>query len=139
MKKLLARIAVAATLTAAGWTSVSAHHSFAAEFDINKQATLSGTITKVEWINPHVYLYVDSKDAGGKVTTWALSTFSPAALRRNGITRNNFGQGQTVKATVYLAKDGSNFAFMRRLVFADGHSVELWLGDEAAKELGTVK
>lgn len=139
MKIAFTRVVFTLVFAAVGWASLSAHHSFAAEFDINKQLTLSGTITKVEWVNPHVYLYVDAKDASGKVTSWALSTFSPGALRRNGITSANFGRGQTVTVTAYHAKDGSNFAFLRRLKFADGHTVELWLGDEAAKELGTAK
>ena len=109
-----------------------AHHSFAAEFDINKPITLLGTVTKVEWVNPHVYVYLDVKDAGGKVATWSLSSFSPAAARRAGVTRANFGQGQTVTVMGYKAKDASNFAFMRKITFADGHSVELWLGDDEA-------
>jgi uncharacterized protein DUF6152 len=114
--------------------SLSAHHSFAAEFDINKPVTLQGTVTKVEWVNPHVYVFIDVKDAGGKVTPWSLSSLGPAAARRAGVTRANFGQGQTVTINGYHAKDGSNFAFMRKMTFADGHSVELWLGDDAAKQ-----
>jgi len=111
-----------------------AHHSFAAEYDINKPVTLRGTVTKVDWINPHVYLYLDVKDtATGKVTPWALTTYSPAALRRIGATRANFGQGQAVTVVAYHAKDGSNLAFLRRMTFADGHTVELWIGDENAK------
>jgi hypothetical protein len=123
--------ALAALLAGA---SLSAHHSFAAEFDINKPVTLQGTVTKVEWVNPHVFVYVDVKDASGKVTPWSLSSFGPAAARRAGVTRANFGQGQTVTILGYHAKDGSNFAFMRKMTFADGHSVELWLGDDAAKQ-----
>jgi len=114
--------------------SLSAHHSFAAEFDINKPITLSGTVTKVEWVNPHVYVYLDVKDASGKVTSWSLSSLGPAAARRAGVTRANFGQGQTVTINGYHAKDNSNFAFMRKMTFADGHSVELWLGDDEAKK-----
>ena len=114
--------------------SLSAHHSFAAEFDINKPVTLQGTVTKVEWVNPHVYVYIDVKDASGKVTPWSLSSLGPAAARRAGVTRANFGQGQAVTILGYHAKDGSNFAFMRKMTFADGHSVELWLGDDAAKQ-----
>ena len=88
MKRTL--FAALATL-ALGGAAVSAHHSFAAEFDINKPVTLQGTVTKVEWVNPHVYVYLD-------------------------------------------VKDGSNFGFMRRMTFADGHTVELWLGDDEAKK-----
>lgn len=111
-----------------------AHHSFAAEFDINKPVTLRGTVTKVDWINPHVYLHLDVKDAAtGKVSSWALSTYSPGALRRIGATRANFGQGQDVTVVGYHARDGSNLAFLRRMTFADGHTVELWIGDENAK------
>src|SRR5438874_9093355 len=88
--------------------SMSAHHSFAAEFDINKPVTLQGTVTKVEWVNPHVYVYLDVKDASGKVTPWSLSSLSPGAARRSGVTRANFGQGQNVTVLAYHAKDGSN-------------------------------
>jgi uncharacterized protein DUF6152 len=123
---------IAAALVAG--VSLSAHHSFAAEFDINKPITISGTVTKVEWVNPHVYVYLDVKDASGKVTSWSLSSFSPAAARRAGVTRANFGQGQTVTIFGYHAKDASNFAFMRKMTFADGHTVELWLGDDEAKK-----
>jgi len=117
-----------------GGVSMSAHHSFAAEFDINKPVTLAGTVTKIEWVNPHVYVYLDVKDASGKVTPWSLSSLGPAAARRAGVTRSSFGQGQTVTVLAYHAKDGSNFGFMRRMTFADGHSIELWLGDDAAKQ-----
>jgi Family of unknown function (DUF6152) len=117
-----------------GGVSMSAHHSFAAEFDINKPVTLAGTVTKIEWVNPHVYVYIDVKDASGKVTPWSLSSLGPAAARRAGVTRSSFGQGQTVTVLAYHAKDGSNFGFMRRMTFPDGHSIELWLGDDAAKQ-----
>src|SRR5690242_4523908 len=75
---------------------LAAHHSFAAEFDINKQVTLKGVITKVEWVNPHVYLFIDVKDQAGKVTTWSLESLSTAAIRRGGVTRNMLGLGQNV-------------------------------------------
>jgi hypothetical protein len=125
-------LGVVAALAIAGAT-LSAHHSFAAEFDINKPVTLQGTVTKVEWVNPHVYVFIDVKDASGKVTPWSLSSLGPAAARRAGVTRANFGQGQAVTILGYHAKDGSNFAFMRKMTFSDGHSVELWLGDDEAR------
>jgi len=131
MKKIV--LAAVAAMLAAG-ASLSAHHSFAAEFDINKPITLTGTVTKIEWVNPHVYVYLDVKDASGKVTSWSLSSLGPAAARRAGVTRANFGQGQTVTIMGYHAKDASNFAFMRKMTFADGHSVELWLGDDEARK-----
>ena len=131
MKRILLGAVAAFALAGA---SLSAHHSFAAEFDINKPVTLQGTVTKVEWVNPHVYVYLDVKDASGKVTPWSLSSLSPGAARRSGVTRANFGQGQNVTVLAYHAKDGSNFGFMRRMTFADGHSVELWLGDDEARK-----
>jgi hypothetical protein len=125
-------LAIAAMLL--GAVSAFAHHSFAAEFDIDKPLTLKGVVTRVEWVNPHVYLYLDAKDDSGKITQWALSSLGPAAVRRGGVTRAMLGQGQAVTIQAYHAKDGSNFAFMRKMTFADGHSVELWLGDAAAKQ-----
>ena len=129
-KTLIPAVALLVTVLSA---PARAHHSFAAEFDINKPVTFRGTETKVDWINPHVYLHLDVKDASGQVASWALTTYSPAALRRIGATRANFGQGQAVTVLAYHARDGSNLAFLRRMTFADGHTVELWIGDENAK------
>ncbi len=131
MKQIVFAAVVSVVLASA---PLLAHHSFAAEFDINKPVTLTGTVTKVEWVNPHVYVYLDVKDATGRVTPWSLSSLSPAAARRAGVTRANFGQGQQVTVLAYHSKDGSNFGFMRRMTFADGHTVELWLGDDEAKK-----
>ena len=122
-----------ATVLGAG-VSVRAHHSFAAEFDIDKPLTLKGVITKVEWVNPHVYLAMDVKDQAGKTTTWSLSTLGPAGVRRAGITKATLlGKGEAVTVLAYHAKDASNLAFMRRLTFPDGHTVEIWLGDDKAQ------
>ena len=95
---------------ALGGASLSAHHSFAAEFDINKPVTLQGTVTKVEWVNPHVYVYLDVKDASGKVTPWSLSSLSPGAARRAGVTRANFGR-------ISSSQDSRQLQFALKLVF----------------------
>ena len=83
-----------------------AHHSFAAEYDSTKTVTVKGTIQELKWVNPHAYVYVDVKDASGKVTTWAFESLSPNALSRQGWNRNSLKQGDEVTVEGYLAKDG---------------------------------
>lgn len=103
---------------------VLAHHSFYAEFDSNKRATVSGVVTKVEWVNPHVYFHVDAKDPKtGKVTTWLFQMHSPGAMRRDGLTKAMMPVGQPIKVETYLAKDGSSFGWANKLVFADGRTI----------------
>jgi hypothetical protein len=99
---------------------LSAHHSFAAEFDGTKPVTMTGVVTKVEWMNPHTYFYVDVKDAEtGKVTNWACEMGSPNGLTRQGWTRNTLHVGMVVSMNGTLAKDGSNRANARD-VLVDG-------------------
>jgi hypothetical protein len=106
-----ARSAIAAAfcllLTA---SSAFAHHSFAAEYDSNKQVTVKGTVQKVSWVNPHAYVFVDVKDESGKVTTWAFESLSPNALARQGWTRNSLKIGEAVTVEGYMAKDGKPLA-----------------------------
>src|ERR1700684_54851 len=83
-----------------------AHHSFAAEYDSTKPVTLTGTVTKVEWQNPHARFYVDVKDAAGTVTNWEFELGSPNGLMRKGWTRNSLKPGDTITVDGYLAKDG---------------------------------
>jgi hypothetical protein len=106
-----------------------AHHSLAAEFDESRSVTLKGVISKVEWINPHVYLQVDVPDTAGKITTWAVETFPPATLRRGGLTKEKLGLGQNVTLLAYQARKGSELAFLRKITFQDGQEIIIWLGD----------
>src|SRR2546423_7697643 len=86
----------------------SAHHSFAAEYDRAKPITLTGTVTKVEWMNPHVYFYMDVHDQDGKVTNWALELGNPAGLYRRGWKKEALKIGGTATIAGSMAKDGSN-------------------------------
>lgn len=104
-------------------TPVSSHHSFTAIYDGTRVTELKGIVTKVDWINPHIYFYVDVKDAQGKATTWALEGGPTRRMRDAGITKNFVDEavGQTVTVFGYPAKDGHTVLFLKKLVFADGH------------------
>ena len=100
-----------------------AHHSFAAEYDAAKPVTLKGTVTKVEWMNPHARFYIDVKDDAGAVTNWEFELGSPNGLMRAGWTRNSLKQGDQVSVSGSLAKDGSHLANARSVTLADGRKV----------------
>ena len=108
---------------------ILAHHSFAAEYDSNKTVTVKGTINKLAWVNPHAYVYIDVKDANGKITTWAFESLSPNALSRQGWNRNSLKPGEEVTVEGYMAKDGkpladgSIHANSRGITRADGRKV----------------
>jgi DNA/RNA endonuclease YhcR with UshA esterase domain len=87
-----------------------AHHSFSAEFDANMPITLTGTVTKVEWQNPHTWFYIDVKDEAGNVTNWGMELASPNLLMRQGWTRNTIKNGDVVTVESFRAKNGSNIA-----------------------------
>jgi hypothetical protein len=102
---------------------VSAHHSVQAQFDIHKTFTVSGTVAKVEWINPHSYLTVNVTGSDGKVQKWAFELGGPGALRRAGMSREDRGglkPGDEVTASGLAAKDGSTTGFLQELKLADG-------------------
>jgi hypothetical protein len=95
-----------------------AHHSFAAEYDANKPIRLTGTVSKIEWTNPHCYFYIDVKNAEGKVDTWALELGNPNALLRNGWTPNSVKIGDEVTVEGTRAKDGTNLGNARTMILA---------------------
>ncbi len=107
--------------------SVAAHHSFAGEFDSTKKAELVGTISQVEWINPHTYIHIDVKDEQGAVAAWRLESLPTAMMRKAGLTKELImGDGSPVTADVILARDGTqHLAWVTKLAYADGHYYQL--------------
>lgn len=100
-----------------------AHHSFAAEYDEKKPIKIEGTVTKLEWTNPHARFYVDVKDAGGNVTNWNFELGSPNVLVRQGWRRTALKEGDQVTVEGYMAKDGTHLANARRVTLPDGRKV----------------
>jgi len=100
-----------------------AHHSETAEFNPDKPVKVTGTISRVEWLNPHVWFYVDVKDDKGNVTTWGFSNAPPGSLMRRGITKDVLKIGSVVNVEGARARDGSNNASSRSVTFADGRNV----------------
>ena len=97
-----------------------AHHSFAAEFDSTKPVTVKGAVTKVEWTNPHIWIYVANKDEGGAVSKWQCEMGSPNSLMRQGWRSDSLRQGDQVTIEGTRAKDGSNTCNARTVRLADG-------------------
>jgi len=103
-----------------------AHHAFTSEFDGNQPIKLQGTVTKMEWINPHAWIHVDAKDESGKVVSWMIECGSPNTLLRRGMTKASVVAGMEVIVEGYRSKDGSNKANGRDVTFTDGR--KLFLG-----------
>ena len=114
-------------------TVLVAHHSEAAQFDTTKPIKVSGVVKKVEWMNPHIWFYVDVKDESGNATTWGFSGLPPGMAVRRGFTKDTLKIGETVVVQGFRAKDGSNNASGNILTFADGRQVF-----PGALEVGTV-
>ena len=107
---------------------VSAHHSIQAQFDINKTITISGSVARIEFINPHSYLTVNVKDADGKVTKWAFEMAAPAQLRKAGLSRADRGglkPGDELTVMALAARDGSNSGLAQEIKMADGRVFKL--------------
>jgi hypothetical protein len=103
-----------------------AHHEFAAEFDIKKPVKLQGTVTKMEWINPHAWIHIDVKGPDGRVTSWMVEGGTPNILLRRGFTKQSLQEGTVVIVEGYQAKNGENRANGSNITFTDGK--RLFLG-----------
>lgn len=104
----------------------SAHHSTTAEFDVGHRMTLTGILTKVDWVNPHIAVFVTAKE-GGVDAAWKFESNPPAWFRRVGVSRADFAKaiGQTVTVEGNRAKDGSQYGYLVKVTFSDGNSLEL--------------
>ena len=115
-------IAVFLVAASAAW----AHHSVPGQFDTSKPITLKGVISKVDWINPHIYVHLDVKEADGSTATWALSTLPTAMMRRAGLTKETLQgkPGEVVTIDAVPARDGSkHLGWINKITYADGHTV----------------
>ena len=112
-----------ASLALAAAPTLSAHHSFAAEYDANKHVTIHGSVVRVEWTNPHARFYVETKESNGSIVTWNLELASPNVLVRQGWTRNSLKIGDEITVTGSMAKDGSKMANARDVTLATGKKV----------------
>jgi Family of unknown function (DUF6152) len=107
-------------------TAASAHHSVAGEFQTTQRATLTGVISKIDWINPHTYVHLDVVDENGEVTSWRLESLPTAMMRKAGMTPEKLmGGGGKVTANTMLARDGTkHLAYLLKLTYADGHYIQ---------------
>ena len=125
-RKLAVAVSGVALLLAGTAASVSAHHAFAAEFDADRPVNFEGTVTKMEWVNPHVWIHMDVAKADGSMESWAFEGGTPNVLFRRGFTKQSLLPGTKILVDGYQAKDGTNRANGRDITFTDG--TKLFLG-----------
>ena len=130
MRSLIVAVVALACSTAA----LQAHHAFAAEFDAKQPITLRGTVTRVEWINPHTWIHIDVKNADGTIVEWMIEGGTPNTLLRNGVDRKSLPAGTEIVVDGYRAKSGLNRANGRDITLADGR--KLFLGSSLTGAAG---
>jgi len=136
MRTKLTIVLASAGLLLAAWP-LRAHHSFAAEFDVHRPIKMRGTVTRLDWINPHSWIYIDVKGPDGKIVSWMIEGGSPNALLRLGFTKDALPVGSEILVEGFQAKDGSNRGVGQSVSFADGR--KLFLGGSAPGANGPEK
>jgi hypothetical protein len=131
MRKKLLGLCAVVSMTA---LPVLAHHSFAAEFDATKPMKIEGTLTKLEWTNPHIWFYFDAKDESGAVTKWQCEGGAPNNLTRNGWNRDSIKPGDLITVEGWLAKDGSKTCNARSVKIPGGKSVFAGSSNDSGKQ-----
>jgi hypothetical protein len=126
-RAVMASVIVSVVLVSTS-AAVLAHHSISGEFDSSKRVKVTGVISKIEWVNPHIYFYVDSTDAAGQITTWTFETIPTAAMRKAGVTAEMLrGGGAVVVVDGYPANDGTaHLALVLKVTYPDGHQYQLF-------------
>lgn len=126
LKHKLSGVLMTLTMLVAA-SSLWAHHSPSAIFDMSKRFTLTGTVTKVDWINPHIVVFMDAKGASGAMESWKFESNPPAWFRRLGVGRADFAKaiGQNITIEGVRARDGSLYGYLQKITFPDGNSLEL--------------
>jgi len=119
-------LALAAAVALFCGSPLVAHHAVSAEFNAEKIITLKGVVSKVDWVNPHIFIYLDVRDESGKVTTWRLQSVPPMFFKGSGLTKEKLLDGNEAIVTAYPAKDGTEaFGFVLKLAYPDGHFYNL--------------
>jgi hypothetical protein len=133
MPSRVCAVLIVLVLVGLGSSTPLAHHSVSGQFDLSKTTTLKGVISRLDWINPHIYIYLDVADANGAKNTWTLETFPPSQMRRVGLTKELImGQsGELVTISIRPARDGSQrLGYIERITYQDGHFNQLGSNEE---------